>query len=751
MVGMRTLPLARLRSIIFSVTFAYLPFLRMKIARLLFLPVGAAVLATGLALTTGELNPGKIEVSVGSLLEQGHYSRKKLDDTVSQTHLTNYLETLDYNHLFFLQKDVDEFTKKYATTLDERIGQGDTEAPFAIFKVYKARVEARIAKTKSLLSKEYTFDSDRFVEVNRQKSAWPKDEAEADKIWEARVENELLASKLTKSDKDPIKRLTKRYDELLRSVNEQNNEDIMKNFLLALAQTYDPHSEYMSKSELENFEINMRLSLVGIGAVLQSDEGYARIAELVPGGPASKSGMLKVGDRISGVAQGPKEFVDTVDMKLDKVVGMIRGKKDTLVRLQVLPANAADPSVRKVVEIKRDEVKLKEAEAKAEIVDRVYPDGKKRRIGWITLPSFYADMGRQSSGAKSTTRDVQTLLNRLKQEGIEGLVMDLRRNGGGSLEEAVNLTGLFIKKGPVVQAKGSNRDINVLRDRDSSVAYDGPMVVLTNKLSASASEIFAAALQDYNRAVIVGDSSTFGKGTVQTMLEVGQVMPFLGGGSKEAGALKLTIQKFYRVAGGSTQLKGVEPDVILPSTFDHPDIGESSLKAPLPYDTVEAASFEPLDRPLFKSELKTRAESRIGSNPEFTFIREDLKRIMKRYEENRLSLNLAKRTAEIDEEKERKAARKDIRAKLKATEDVRYTVTLDNAGKPGLELYKPEEKKDKDKESKPESDEAAEDEEEEEAKTPVDAIRNEAIDIMNDLVTLTNEGGVAKAKTVTVK
>ena len=275
-------------------------------------------------------------------------------------------------------------------------------------------------------------------------------------------------------------------------------------------------------------------------------------------------------DRVAGVAQGDKDFVDAVDMKLDKVVDMIRGKKDTIVRLQVIPATAADPSVRKIIEIKRDEIKLKEQEAKAEIIERPGADGNPIRLGWIVLPSFYADMEHSgAAGAKSTTKDVLALINRLKQEHIQGLVMDLRRNGGGSLEEAVNLTGLFIKRGPVVQAKDSNGNIHVSKDRDPSVAWDGPLIVCTNRLSASASEIFAAALQDYNRAVIVGDSSTFGKGTVQTMLEIGRIMPFLGSGNNEAGALKLTIQKFYRIAGGSTQHKGVESDVRLPSLFDH--------------------------------------------------------------------------------------------------------------------------------------------------------------------------------------
>ena len=480
-----------------------------------------------------ETDPGQIEISVARLLEQGHYSRQTLDAKVARLLLKNYLEALDYNRVYFTQKDVDALTAKYGSSLDNDILLGNPDPAFKIFKLYRQRVEDRIAKAKELLKQDYQFDSDKMIEVNRQKAAWPKDEAEADALWRDRVEGELLQEKLNKHEKEPVARITKRYDQMLRNLREQTNEDIIKGFLTTLAQTYDPHSEYMSKSELENFSINMRLSLVGIGAVLQSEDGYAKIAELVPGGPASKDGRLKVGDRVTAVAQGDKEFVDSVDMKLDKVVEMIRGKKDTIVRLQVIPVSASDPSVRKVIDIKRDEIKLKEQEAKAEIIERPGPDGTTQRLGWIVLPSFYADMEHSgAANAKSTTKDVLALINRLKAEGITGIVMDLRRNGGGSLEEAVNLTGLFIKKGPVVQAKDSNGAIHVSKDRDTSVAWDGPMIVLTNRLSASASEIFAAALQDYNRAVIVGDENTFGKGTVQTMLEIGRIMPFLGSGNR---------------------------------------------------------------------------------------------------------------------------------------------------------------------------------------------------------------------------
>lgn len=709
--------------------------LHRSFARLLVL----ASLASGPLVrpASAEPEPGQIMISVGRLLEQGHYSRRKIDDNLSKQLLKNYLEALDYNHLFFTQKDVDGFAKKYENSLDDDILLGNPEPAYVIYDLYKKRVIERAAKVKELLKQEFDLKSERTVEINRQKAPWPKDEAAADQIWRDRVENEILAEHLGKTEKNPIERIGKRYDRMVRSINEQTKDDAVKMFLTTLAQTYDPHSEYLSKSELENFAINMRLSLVGIGAVLQSDEGYAKIMELVPGGPASRSGQIKVGDRISAVAQGDKEFVDTVDMKLDKVVEMIRGKKDSTVRLQVIPVSSPDPSNKKIVEIKRDEIKLKEQEAKAELIERPLPDGSTQRLGWIILPSFYADMDRAGSGnAKSTTKDVLALLNRLKQEQINGLVVDLRRDGGGALDEAVNLTGLFIKRGPVVQAKDSNGNIHVSRDRDSTIAYDGPLIVLTNRLSASASEIFSAALQDYGRAVIVGDSSTFGKGTVQNMIEIGRVMPFLGGGN-DAGALKLTIQKFYRVAGGSTQLKGVLPDVKLPSPTDHPEIGESALKGPLAYDTVDPVPFERWGLALPKSELVERSAARVSADPEFRYIMEDTEIVNKRLAENRLSLNLEKRKSEIAEDKARKESRKTARAKVKPSTDKRFLITLDTVSAPTLQLAEEKEKADaalrKDR-AKQDDDDSNDDDD-----TPdkvVDPIRGETLNILGDMITL---------------
>src|ERR1043166_3760809 len=487
-----------------------------------------------------------VAMSVGRLLEEGHYTRHKLDEEVSKKFLQTYLEMLDFSHLFFTQEDVDTVTAKYGNSMAGDILMGTLKPAYEIYALYNKRVEERVAKIKELLKQPMDFKSNATVELSRQKSPWPKNEAEADQLWRGRIANELLQEHLSEHPIEPAPQLvSRRYERLAKNVHEQDKDEQMKLYLDALAQAYDPHSEYLSKADMKNFSINMGLSLVGIGAMLRSEDGYAKIESLVPGGPAQTDGRLKVGDRITAVAQGPAEFVDVRDMRLDKVGDMIRGKKGSKVRLLVIPSDATDPSKRKNVDLVRDEIKLKDQEARADIIIKKDENGEQVKLGWLTLPSFYADMDRHS---KSTTRDVLTLLRRLKKENIAGLVVDLRKNGGGSLEEALSLTGLFLKSGPIVQTKDYNGTTRISSDPDSGIAYSGPMVVLTSRQSASASEIFATALQDYGRAVVVGDKNTFGKGTVQTILPIGRFASLLGNHSEEDGALKLTIQKFYRVA-----------------------------------------------------------------------------------------------------------------------------------------------------------------------------------------------------------
>src|SRR6266436_200566 len=593
----------------------------------------------------------QICVSVGRLLEEGHYTHQQLNAEMSQKFLRNYLELLDFSHLFFTQKDVDALTGKYGTALADDVLLGNLKPAYEIYDLYQKRVDERVAKIKELLKQPMDFKTDATVELRREKAPWPKDEAEADELWRGRIASELVQEKLSEHPIEPGPQLVgRRYDRIARNVHEENREEQVKLYLDALAQTYDPHSEYLSKADFKNFNIQMGLSLVGIGAMLRTEDGYAKIESLVTGGPAQVDGRLKVGDRITAVGQGQSEFVDVRDMRLDKVVEMIRGKKGTKVRLLAIPANASDPSQRKSVDLVRDEIKLKDQEARADIIIKKDENGNPVKLGWLTLPSFYADMDRHS---KSTTRDVLALLKRLKKENIGGLVIDLRRNGGGSLEEAISLTGLFLKSGPIVQTKGSNGNIVISSDPDSGISYSGPLVVLTSRQSASASEIFAAALQDYGRAVIVGDKNTFGKGTVQTILPIGRFASLLGSHSDEDGALKLTIQKFYRVAGGSTQLHGVASDIILPSLSDLPEFGEGALKNALSYDEVPKAKYTKWSdtHSLFIDQLRRRSEERVKNDPDFHYVMEDMNRSRHKIDENRISLNEDTRKKEVADDK----------------------------------------------------------------------------------------------------
>jgi carboxyl-terminal processing protease len=704
-------------------------------------------LVLGTTISYGQLKSNTVDsrqvaITVAKLLEQAHFTRQKLDASMSRKVLDTYLESLDYTKLFFSQEDIDKIHQKYDGTLDQDLIVGNIQPARDIYATFKERVESRATKIRKLVNDNFGFKSTRTVALDRRKEPWPANEQDADNLWRDRIEGELLQEKLNKFAIDPgPKAVAKRYDQLVKNLEERDDNDVLQLFLNAVAQTYDPHSEYLGKGDLESFEINMRLSLTGIGAELRVEDGYAKIERLIPGGPAQMSGKVNVGDRIAAVSQGKDNFVDVVDMKLEKVVELIRGKKGSTVRLQIIPSDTSDPSKRKVVELVRDNVKLTEQEAKAELIDRTLPDGTTQKLGWITLPSFYQDMERSRTG-KSTSRDVAALIKRLDQEGIQGLVIDLRRNGGGSLDEAIKMTGLFITQGPVVQVKESGGDIEVLKDRDPSVAYSGPLVILVNKLSASASEIFAAALQDYGRAVIVGDSSTFGKGTVQTLLELGRFIPLLGGSSNDAGALKLTVQKFYRVAGGSTQLHGVSSDVVLPSLSDNSEIGESALEHPLPYDEVEPAAIDVANnhKQLFIDDLKKRSNNRIAQDQSFQDIIADVKELKDRLKGNRLSLNEKLRRDQLDKDNAQKQKEQADEKKMQAqVHDKRFELTLADVDKPQLKLIEkaPAQKDQKSQGSDSNStDPNAAVEDENGATLDADAIRRETLNIATDLVDL---------------
>src|SRR5436853_4856617 len=729
----------------------------------------AAVAAVSLAsLSSTPALPAKTDldnvcVSVGRLLEEGHYTHKQLNDDLSGKILRSYLELLDYTHLFFTQEDIDAITQKYGVALDDDILLGNLKPAYEIYDLYQKRVDERVAKIKELLKQPADFKTNGTIDFRRDKSPWPKNMGEADELWRGRITSELLQEHLSEHPIEPGPQLVaRRYDRVSRSVHESDRDEQAKLFLDSVALAYDPHSEYLSEADLKNFSINMGLSLVGIGAMLRTEDGYAKIESLVAGGPAQVDGRLKVGDRITAVGQGTGEFVDVRDMRLDKVVEMIRGKKGTRVRLLVIPSDAADPSKRKTIELVRDEIKLKDQEARADIILKKDENGNPVKLGWLTLPSFYADMDKHQ---KSTTRDVLKLLKRLKKENIAGLVVDLRRNGGGSLEEALSLTGLFLKSGPIVQTKDYNGYIRISSDPDNGISYTGPLVVLTSRQSASASEIFAAALQDYGRAVIIGDKNTVGRGTVPTILPIGRFASLLGSHSDEDGALKLTIQKFYRVAGGSTQLHGVASDVVLPSLSDLPEFGEGALKNALAYDEVAKAKYTKWsdNHSLFIDQLRRRSEERVKGDPEFHYVMEDMNRLRHKIDENKISLNEDTRKKEVAEDKLRKETRSKERLARNQEEPSIYRVTLDTVDKPNLQLImypgklaeakkngiapkvNPEAASDADSDADIIGGGSADDD----TKTPaIDSERDEALNILADLVDLSRGPKTASANNV---
>lgn len=632
----------------------------------------------GVPFTRGQAD--RVTATVGRLLEQAHYRQATLDEEIGRNHLKNYLDALDYNHLIFLQPDVDGFQRRYGKTLHELVRSGNSAPAFDIFNVYLQRLKERSDLVQKILKEEMTFDADEKYLPVRNKLPWPKDEKDSEQLWRARLKFELLADRLSKDKaaadlknvtEERLKVISKRYARLLKTMKEYDLTEILEVYLTALSHCYDPHSDYMSPIEATNFDINnVKLSLSGIGAVLQFDDGYTRIRSIVPGGPADMSKQIKPNDRIIAVAQGAAEPVDTVDMKLNKVVEMIRGPRNTEVRLTVIPATSVDGSERKVVRIIRDEIKLTEQKAKAVLMERTDAAGATERWGVVTLPQFY----------EHCAADVAVLVQRMKKEGVKGLVLDLRRNGGGMLSEAVDLAGLFFKKGPVVQVKDHRNRTQILSDTDTKVVYEGPLVVAVSHLSASASEIVAAALQDYGRAVVVGDKSTHGKGTVQTLMPLSQfINPSL---IPDPGKLKFTISKFYRVEGGTTQKEGVVPDVILPSVFDWMELGEASLPNCLEADRVAAVPHERLN--LVQSnlaELRKRSADRLRTNVDFSYILQDIETVKKQREDKSVSLSETKRRMEKDEQKAKLEARKKERAQRPPPDYKLFEVTLETAEK----------------------------------------------------------------------
>lgn len=632
--------------------------------------LGASACADPVGPTTEDR---QVTLAVVRLLQRDHLSRRPLDDEIAQRCLKNYLKTLDPMKLYFYQSDVDAFRER-VNELDEAFQQGDVSFGFEVFKVFLARVDERIQWVDEFLTMHHDFSVDEELVVDRKSAPYPATPAEAKDLWRKRIKYDLLTLKMDKIEGQQAReKLARRYHSFAKRMHQTDNQEILEMYLSAMTQAFDPHTEYQSPRTKENFEILMKLELEGIGASLQYEDGYTKVHKIIPGGAADKDGRLKVGDRIVGVGQGPEgEIVDVVDMKLSDVVALIRGKKGTVVRLEVLSGETGE---RKIITLTRAKIELKDSEAQGEIFSvGKKPEGTPYKIGVIELPSFYMDMTGARMGLpmfKSTTRDVRRILEDFNAKGVDALILDLRRNGGGALTEAINLTGLFIEEGPVVQVKqGTGPDSNTQPyvDSDPEMLWKGPLVVLVSKFSASASEILAGAIQDYRRGLIVGDRATHGKGTVQTLLDIGREV-FRIPNARNLGALKVTVQQFYRPSGDSTQNRGVLADIEWPSLSTHLDIAEADLEYALPFDRVQPVAHKKYDwvSPDWIRQLAARSAARCEASADFQNVLKKIQRYHQQKAKNTVPLNeqkfLAERAELNIEEEERKKIEENLEPK----------------------------------------------------------------------------------------
>lgn len=606
----------------------------------------------------------RINQVITQIFNNYHYRKQTINDSLSVIIFDEYFKTLDNNRLYFLASDVESFSN-YRDQFDNFVLEGNLEIPFKIFNLYKQRVNERIEYINKLLKTPFDFTVNEYYTPDRTNAPWAKTSDELNELWRLRIKNDALNLILSGKDwKSSADVLSKRFQNFHKIILQYETEDVFSLFMNSFTRTYDPHSDYLSPAASTNFNISMKLSLEGIGAQLRSENDYTIVANVIPGGPAHKSGLLNEEDRIVGVAQGDDgEFVDIIGWRLDDAIQLIRGKKGTVVRLQILKANDNLNSAPKEIKLVRDEVKLEEQAAKSEILN-VEEDGANFKIGVVKLPSFYVDFEAQRLGKpdfKSTTRDVKEILNKFKQEKVDGVIIDLRNNGGGSLQEAITLTGLFIKNGPVVQVKNSGNIIEVNQDPDPAIFYEGPLAVITNRFSASASEIFSAAIQDYGRGIILGENS-YGKGTVQNLIDLNRTIPIK---DKTLGQVKLTIAKFYRINGGSTQNKGVKPDIEFPSPYSHEEFGESSMPAALPWDQIQPANYNRFGNlSKFVDQLKKKHDERVKTDPEFQLVMDEINEFISNRDKKEFSLNEKVRKEERDLAEARKKKRDEERAKL---------------------------------------------------------------------------------------
>lgn len=582
-------------------------------------------------------------LDVISALQHNHYSGKKMDEQLSSDIFERYLKDLDPSRIYFYLSDVREF-EHAREAIGLEILMGNSQTGFAIYNRFHQRQVERLDYMLSLLRDEshsFDFNTSTSIETDRTEADWVETAEEMDDIWYKRLKNALISLKLAdQSVAEARETLIQRYENQQNRLAQTNNEDVFERYANAIAHEFDPHSQYLSPRNQENFQINMSLSLEGIGAVLQGEDEHTKVVRLVPGGPADLAGQLRPSDTIVGVGQdveGPIQ--DVIGWRLDEVVNLIRGPRESTVRLQVIPADSIDRNARRIITIVRDKVRLEEQAAQKRLLE-LQRNGQPYRVGVIEIPAFYIDFAAMQAGDpeyKSTTRDVEELIEELKDENIDSLIVDLRNNGGGSLREANELTGLFISRGPTVQIRDASGRVDILGDFDPKVSWNGPMAVIVNRLSASASEIFAGAIQDYNRGLVVG-SRTFGKGTVQTLLPL------------EHGQMKLTHAKFYRISGESTQNEGVQPHIRFPTLFDEEEIGESALEGALPWDTVNPVRHGrfPSLSPFLK-ELISRHEARIANDPDFTFMNQQVERSREQRQQTQVPLNISEVRALRDE------------------------------------------------------------------------------------------------------
>jgi len=598
------------------------------------------------AVVAGAPKPGTndrhIAVAVRRHLEREHFLRQPIDDAIARRWFDTFLEALDPMKVYFLQSDVDAFAAR-RDQLDDLVKRGDVGFAYEVLERFLQRVDERLPLIERLIVQEHDFTAPETIVIDRKATRWARDAAEAEDVWRRRIKYDLLVQRMEKTPPDEAKdKLQRRYRSFAKRMHQMTADELLETFLSSLTSSFDPHTSFMSPDTLKNFEIGMKLELDGIGAQLKGEDGYTTIVELTPGGAADKDGRLKAKDRVVGVGQGNEgEIVDVVDMNLNEVVRLIRGKRGTVVRLKVVPVGETAP---KVYDITRAKIELKDAEARGEVIEHgAKADGTPWRIGVINLPSFYMDMAGAQQGQadyKSSTRDCRRLLDQFREQGVDGVVLDLRNNGGGSLPEAIKLTGLFIDRGPVVQIKDADHQVRPYDDTEAGVSWEGPLVVLTNKFSASASEILAGAIQDYQRGIIVGDEATHGKGTVQSLLDLGRQLFQRFDNAPSLGAIKITMQQFYRPSGASTQLEGVKSDIVLPSLTTHLPVGEGDLDHAIPFDRVQPARYTAVDRvsAALVERLRERSESRVEGRKEFAKLADDVARYQRRKDEQTISL-----------------------------------------------------------------------------------------------------------------